>query len=175
LLKRSQELLSIHAVKEVVADDKIIDDWNTIQEALKYLAADNRPKENPIVKNVIRMLLSAYNMPDVSDEELKDVIHRTKKFKNLENISRKSSSTPLKNPFKKRTSQPRPSPQPSPLPANKAPDIPSPPTFAPVTKLPSRPAPAVPRSIPDDVLKSAFARKYLGGDDDDEPMQIVHG
>jgi len=174
LLKQSQELLSIHAVREVVADDKIDEDWKTIQEALKYLA-DNRPKENPIVRDVIRILLGAYNMTDVSDEELKDVINRTKKFKNLENISRKSSSTPLKNPFKKRTSQPRPSPQPSPLPASKAPDIPSPPTLAPVTKLPSRPAPTVPRSIPDDVLKSAFARKYLGGDDDDEPMQIVHG
>src|SRR5271154_1513369 len=123
LLKRSQELLSIHVVKEVVADDKIDEDWKTIQEALKYLA-DNRPKENPIVRDVIRILLGAYNMTDVSDEELKDVIHRTKKFKNLENISRRSSSTSL-NPFKKRTSQPRASPQSSPLPASKAPDIPS--------------------------------------------------
>ena len=99
LLKRSQELLSIHAVKEIVADDKIIEDWNTIQEALKYLA-DNRPKENPIVRDVIRMLLGAYNMLDVSDEELKDVIQRTKKFKNLENLNRKGPSTSLKNPFK---------------------------------------------------------------------------
>jgi hypothetical protein len=173
LLRRSQELLSIHAVKEVVADDKIIEDWSTIQEALKYLA-DNRPKENPIVKDVIRMLLSAYNMPDVSDEELKDVIQRTKKFKNLENLNRKGSSTSLKNPFKKRTSQPRASPQPSTLPTSKAPDIP-PSKSAPLTKLPSRPAPAGQRSIPDDILKSSFVRKYLGEDDDDEPMQIVHG
>ena len=174
LLKQSQELLSIHAVKEVVADDKIIEDWNTIQEALKHLA-DNRPKENPIVRDVIRILLGAYNMPDVSDEELKDVIQRTKKFKNLENLSRKGSSTSLKNPFKKRTSQPRASPQPSTLPASKVPDIPPPPKFAPLTKLPSRPAPAGQRSIPDDVLKSSFVRKYLGEDEDDEPMQIVHG
>lgn len=173
LLKRSQELLSIHAVKEVIADDKTDEDWKTIQEALKYLA-DNHPKENPMVRDVIRTLLSAYNVTDVSDEELKDVIHRTKKFKNLENINRKSSSTSFMNPFKKRTSQPRASPQSSPLPASKAPDIPSPPKSAPLTKLPSRPAP-VPRSIPDEVLKSAFARKYLGGDDDDGPMQIVHG
>jgi hypothetical protein len=62
LLKRSQELLSIHAVKEVVADDKIDEDWKTIEEALKCLA-DNRPKENPIIRDVIRILLGAYNMP----------------------------------------------------------------------------------------------------------------
>jgi ankyrin repeat protein len=173
LLKRSQELLSIHAVRDVVADDKIFEDWNTIQEALKYLA-DNRPKENPIVRDVIRILLGAYNMPDVSDEELKDIIQRTKKFKNLENLSRRSSSTSLKNPFKRRTSQPQTSPQPSPLSASKAPDIPPPPKPTPLTKLPSRPAPPGKPSIPEDILKS-FARKYLGDGDDDEPMQIVHG
>jgi hypothetical protein len=55
------------AVKETVADDKIARDWETIQEDLKY-RAENRPKENTVVRDVMRVLLSAYNMPNVSDE-----------------------------------------------------------------------------------------------------------
>jgi hypothetical protein len=69
LLKRAEELYSIEIVKEVVADDKIAGDWEAIQDALKHLA-ENRPKENPVVRDVIRILLRAYNSL-MSDEELK--------------------------------------------------------------------------------------------------------
>ena len=173
LLKRAEELLSMDAVKEVVADNRIAQDWEILQVALKYLA-DNRPKENAVVRDVTRILLGAYNMPNLSDEELMDIIKRTKKFRGLENLSRRSSSTSLKNPFRRRTSQPRASPQASPTIAGQAPDLPSPTAFA-LTRLSSRPAPAPEQGLPNDAMKLAFMQKYLGKDDEDESMQIVHG
>jgi hypothetical protein len=71
LLKRAEELLSIEAVKGVVANNKIARDWEVIQDALEYLA-ENGPKENPVLRDVMRILLGSYNMPNISDEELKD-------------------------------------------------------------------------------------------------------
>jgi hypothetical protein len=146
LLKRAEELLSMDAVKETIADDKIVRDWETIQEAFKYLA-NNHPKENSVVRDVLRILLSAYNMPNISDEELRDINHGTKKVKNLGHLSRRGSSTSLKNPFKRRTSQPRTSLQASAAGASETTELPSPPAHVSQTRIPSRPAPHRERSL----------------------------